>query len=117
LALLVISKERSSSNVLGRAILKVLWSTGYRDEGCRCNEDADLEAGDEDDTSVESENTSDGEEVEVVSGSVVEEGEVEDVDAEAERGAAGAGGWFSMTSFFRPRLFERVYVGNALCHL
>jgi hypothetical protein len=38
----------------------------------------------------------------------LEERDVED-GAEAERGAAGASGWFSMTSFFRPRLLSLLY--------
>jgi hypothetical protein len=107
LALLVISKERSSSNVLGRAILKVLWSTGYR-----VLKGADIARKTlwrlrRRMTTVES--GSSGEEVEaVMSGSELEKRDVED-GAEAERGAAGASGWFSMTSFFRPRLLSLLY--------
>jgi hypothetical protein len=76
-------------------------------EGCRyCKEDA-LEVEEKDDDGVES--GSSGEEVEaVMSGSELEERDVED-GAEAERGAAGASGWFSMTSFFRPRLLSLLY--------
>ena len=76
-------------------------------EGCRyCKEDAleVEEKNDDDDVG----SGSSGEEVEVVSGSELEERDVED-DAEAGRGAAGASGWFSMTSFFRPRLLSLLY--------
>jgi hypothetical protein len=76
-------------------------------EGCRyCKEDA-LEVEEKnDDDGVES--GSSGEEGEVVSGSELEERDMED-NAEAERGAAGAGGWFSTTSFFRQRLLSLLY--------
>jgi hypothetical protein len=76
-------------------------------EGCRyCKEDAlDVEEKNDDD---DVGSGSSGEEVEVVSGSELEERDVED-DAEAGRGAAGASGWFSMTSFFRPRLLSLLY--------